>query len=158
MHRKTKASMIVYVDDMLMLAAPRDVSGLRREFEKAVNFKDPEASLARYLGAQYKFADFVPKRLNAARSLSTDMDEYAANAVRRFKDEYRTKLHHVTSAYLSPEELAILGEQAPLMENEKHLPLAIPMRVSHPLLSSFRKQFQCLSCFQKSPIDLGNCS
>ena len=37
--------MIVYVDDMLMLAAPRDVSGFWSEFENIVNFKDPEAPL-----------------------------------------------------------------------------------------------------------------
>ena len=79
--------MIVYVDDMLMLAAPRDVGGFWRELEKAVDFKNPAGPLARYFGAQYKFTDFNPKSPNAPRSLSTDMDEYAANAVRRFKDE-----------------------------------------------------------------------
>ena len=49
--------MIACVDDMLMLAAPKDVSGLWREFERSINVKDPEALLARYLGARYTFRD-----------------------------------------------------------------------------------------------------
>ena len=64
--------MIVYVDDMLMLATPRDVSGFWRELEKPVNFKDPEAPLARCLSAHYKFADFNPKHPNAPSSLPID--------------------------------------------------------------------------------------
>ena len=39
------------------------------------------------------------------------LSEYAANAVSRFKQEYRDKLHHVTSPHQSPEELAQEGEQ-----------------------------------------------
>ena len=50
--------MILYVDDMLMLDAPKDVSKLWRDLEKSINFKDPEAPLTRYLGAQHAFRDF----------------------------------------------------------------------------------------------------
>ena len=44
-------------------------------------------------------------------SMKTDMDEYAVNAVNRFKTEYRKNLHRVTSPYLAPEELAQIGEE-----------------------------------------------
>ena len=43
--------------------------------------------------------------------MKTDMDEYAVNAVNRFKAEYGRKLHHVTSPYLTPEELAQISEE-----------------------------------------------
>ena len=84
-HNKTKASMIVYVDEMLMLAVPKDVSGLWRELERSITFKDPEASLACHLGAHYAFQDFDLKNPEAPRSLSIDMGEFSANALSRFK-------------------------------------------------------------------------
>ena len=39
------------------------MSGFWREFDKAVNFRDPEAPLALYFGAQYKFQYFDPNCL-----------------------------------------------------------------------------------------------
>ena len=103
--------MVVYVDDMLLLAPPKDSNGIWRALEKSVCFKDPEAPLARYLGARYHFSDFDPKRRQAPRLTKTDMDDYAVNAVNRFKAEYGRKLHHVTSPYLAPEELAQICEE-----------------------------------------------
>ena len=54
MHAKTGAAMVVYVDDMMMLSDPRDTDKLWRALEKSVDYKDPEAPMARYLGALYK--------------------------------------------------------------------------------------------------------
>ena len=72
--------MVVYV--MMLLASPKDASGLWR-----VLHKDFEATLERYLGALYNFKDFDPKRLHAPRSVSTSMDDYVVNAIHRFKAE-----------------------------------------------------------------------
>ena len=43
--------------------------------------------------------------------MKNDMDDYAINAVNRFKAEYGRKLHHVMSPYLTLEELGQLGEE-----------------------------------------------
>ena len=64
--------MIVYVDDMLMLAAPKDASSIWRDPERSINLTD--------LGGHYAFHDFDLKNPQAPRSLPTDMDEYAASA------------------------------------------------------------------------------
>ena len=76
--------MVVYVDDMLMLSNPRDTDKLWRALEKGVDYNDPEAPMARYLGALYKFDAFDPKKPRAPRSMLTSMDDYDANAVQRF--------------------------------------------------------------------------
>ena len=79
--------MVVYVDDMLMLSDPRDTDMLWRALEKSVDYKDPGAPMARYLGALYKFEAFDPKKPKAPRSMLTSMDDYIANAVQRFLKE-----------------------------------------------------------------------
>ena len=100
-HAKTKAAMVVYVDDMLLLSSPRDTESLWREFLKIVDYKDPAAPLQRYLGALYQFDAFDPFKPKAPRSLLTSMGDYAANAVQRFKTEFGQKLTRVTSPYIS---------------------------------------------------------
>ena len=77
--------MVVCVDDMAMLSSPKNTIKLWRELEKSVQHNNPEAPLQRYLGAFYKFDAFGEKKLNALRSMMTSMDDYAANAVQRFK-------------------------------------------------------------------------
>ena len=39
----------------------------------------------------------------------TSMDDYASNAVQRFKVDFKVKLTHVTSPYFSSEEIAVDG-------------------------------------------------
>ena len=64
-HAKTKAAMVVYVNDMLLLSAPRDTALLRCELEKNMDYKDPAAPLQRYLGALYLFDAFDPSKPKA---------------------------------------------------------------------------------------------
>ena len=111
-HANSKASVVVYVDDMLLLASPKDSDGIWRALEKRVCFKDPEASLARYLGARCRFSDFDPKRPQAPRFMKTDIDDYAVNVVKRFKAKYGRKLHRVTLPNLALELLAQVGEES----------------------------------------------
>ena len=49
LHGTTRAIIVAYVDDMLLLAKPREVSPLWRSFEKEVMLKDPDVPLTRYL-------------------------------------------------------------------------------------------------------------
>ena len=100
--------MVIYVDDML-LSPPDDTDLLWQELQKSVQFKDPAAPLQRYLGALYHFDVFDSKKPKAPRSLTTSMDDYASNAVQRFKLEFNDKLTHVTSPYFSSEEIAVDG-------------------------------------------------
>ena len=67
--------MSIYVDDMMMRAAPEDIAVLWTVLEKIVDYKDPAAPMARYLGALHKFDAFDEKKPNASRSMLTSMDD-----------------------------------------------------------------------------------
>ena len=101
--------MALYVDDMLLFASPLDTDGLWRDFEKSVQYKHPAAPLQSYLGALYHFDAFGPQKSNAPRSLLTSIDDYVANAVQRFRVEFRDKLTRVISPYLTTEEVSVEG-------------------------------------------------
>ena len=75
--------MVVYIDDMMLLAPPKHTSMLRCELEKSVEYKGLEAPMARYLGTLYKFDAYGEKKPNALRSMLASMDDYGANAVQR---------------------------------------------------------------------------
>ena len=60
-HAKTGAAMVVYVDDRMMCAAPKYITVFWSALEKSVDYKDPAAPMARYLGALYRF-DALTKR------------------------------------------------------------------------------------------------
>ena len=109
-HAKTKAAMVDYVHDMLLLSSPRDTESLWRELAKSVDYKDPAAPLQRYLGAFYKFDAFDPFKPKAQRSLLNSIDDYAANAVQRFKCEFSQKPTRVTSPYITSEEINEIGQ------------------------------------------------
>ena len=108
-HAKSGAVMIVYVDDMLLLASPRDTPRIWRALEKRIKFKDPEAEMSRYLGARYRLDEVNPKRPDEPRRLQTDMDDYVHNACVRFQMEYGGRLQTVTSPFLPPEVVAEEG-------------------------------------------------
>ena len=74
-HAQTKATMVVYVDDMLLLSSPRDTASLWRDLEKSLDYKDPAAPLQRYLGALYQFDAFDPFKPKAPRSLLISIDD-----------------------------------------------------------------------------------
>ena len=108
-HTKSKAIMVVYVDDMLLLASLRDTGRHWRALEKKVDFKEAEGNLERYLGARYRFSDFDTKSPKALRKLLTDMDDYAASACAKFEAEYGKRLSKVSTPHLPAEEVAKLG-------------------------------------------------
>ena len=103
LHQPSHAICVVYVDDMLLLARPKDAGKLWRALESKVHFKDPEQPLTRYLGARYRFDEFNANKPNAVRKVMTDIDEYAINAVNKFKQEYARTLHKVSSPYITNE-------------------------------------------------------
>ena len=108
-HPETGAALIVYVDDLLLTAPPHRASGLWRALERSVQFKDLEAPTARYLGAQYCFDEFDPKKPNAPRTMTTEMNDYIRSAVEKFTAEFGRGLSKVSSPYLTNEEWAEEG-------------------------------------------------
>jgi hypothetical protein len=108
LHLRTKAIMIVYVDDMLLLASKKDSRVHWSVLEKKIDFKDPAQGLARYLGARYSFSPSDGS--DSVRELLTDMDNYVLAAVAKFEKDHGAKLMKVSSPYLSPEEVAKCGE------------------------------------------------
>ena len=76
LHGPTRAIMVVYVDDMILLAKPKDVGSFWRLFDKSVHFKDSsEMPLKRYLVARYQSDEFDNKKQHASRSLRNDTDQ-----------------------------------------------------------------------------------
>ena len=108
-HRRTKAIMIVYVDDMLLVATVKDTRMHWRALERRIDYKDLESELSRYLGARYSFTPPDCKNPDAPRTLLTDMDNYVKNAVAKFETEHGANLTKVTSPYLSNDDVAKEG-------------------------------------------------
>ena len=48
-HARTGAAMVVYADDMLLLASPRGTDSLWRDLAKSVRYNDPATPFQRYL-------------------------------------------------------------------------------------------------------------
>ena len=109
-HKDTGAFMIVYVDDMLMLASFDKTSELWRQIEKKIRFKDPEEDICRYLGARHTLDPYDPKQPQASRIMMTDMDSYTTNAIMKFKEQEQVKLPRVSSPFLTKEEWAQEGQ------------------------------------------------
>ena len=52
LHGPTRAIMVVYIVDMLLLVQTKDGESIWRTLKKSAHFTDPEQPLARYLGAR----------------------------------------------------------------------------------------------------------
>ena len=109
-HKKSGATMVVYVDDLLLIASPSWTNSLWRALEKKVCFKDPEEPIGRYLGAKYCMTNYDETKSDAIRDITIGMHEYALNATARFKEELGRELPRVTSPYITPEEWSKEGE------------------------------------------------
>ncbi|CAK0849503.1 unnamed protein product, partial [Prorocentrum cordatum] len=108
--RPTGAVLVMYVDDMMMVGSGQMCAELWKKLDRNVRFKADAEFLNRYPGAFY---DLTPYDLNvpdAVRTLSINVDEYASNAVNKFRGEHRKPLHRVTSPYLDAEAWAQEGE------------------------------------------------
>ena len=79
--------MVVYVDDILMVAKRTDAMQLWAALDRNVKFKDAAEEIGRYLGANYEYSRYDPKQPNAIRTVSIDMDGYATDATARFERE-----------------------------------------------------------------------
>ena len=105
--------LVVYVDDILLAAAPRLDDKYWQEIEKLVEFKEPAAPITRYLGAQHKFDDYDGKKPDATRMLEVQMEAYIHNAVDKFMLEHGGKLSNaVTSPFIPKRDWSDPTEEA----------------------------------------------
>jgi hypothetical protein len=54
-HIASKAVLVVYVDDLLLVADPRVSDKLWDEIGKVIDFQDPAAPIVRYLGTYHDY-------------------------------------------------------------------------------------------------------
>eukprot|EP00971_Amphidinium_carterae_P307870 6118632-Amphidinium_carterae.1 len=99
------ATLVVYVDDLL-LTAPKDFSGRFWEsLGKALEFKDPAGPLERYLGANHELT-----KHGDCSTMHVHMKGYIDAAVKRFTSEWGQTLQKVRSPYLGKDEIECEGE------------------------------------------------
>jgi hypothetical protein len=106
-HEETRAVLVTYVDDMLMVAHDDIMKWLWKNLDKRIKFKDPAEEIKRYLGAYHRYTPYAQERADAVRELGISMRAYTEQAVSRYLAEVGdVKLRRVSTPYLSPEEWA----------------------------------------------------
>eukprot|EP00971_Amphidinium_carterae_P081414 1610790-Amphidinium_carterae.1 len=86
------ACLVTYVDDLLLVAPDGFAKSFWRRLEKMLEFKEVEAPLYRYLGANHSIVNGTMK---------VEMSGYAQKAVSRFEDELGCKLRTVSTPYIA---------------------------------------------------------
>ena len=94
------ACLVTYVDDLLLIA-PKDVATkFWRDIEKEVEFKESEAPIGRYLGANHHLCTLEGGDCRSGK-MEVEMKGYLADAVTRFEQELGSKLRRVHTPYVS---------------------------------------------------------
>eukprot|EP00971_Amphidinium_carterae_P342057 6481210-Amphidinium_carterae.2 len=86
------ACLVPYVDDLLLIAPSTFANSFWRGLEKKLEFKEVEAPLYRYLGANHTIGDGM---------IRVEMSGYAKKAVDRFEKELGKSLHLAQMPYIS---------------------------------------------------------
>jgi hypothetical protein len=79
-HLATASSLVVYVDDLLMIAAREHEDALWAGIEKHIIFSEPALPIDRYLGAHYVIEKFKDKHNTECMSFSVEMSDFCASA------------------------------------------------------------------------------
>eukprot|EP00971_Amphidinium_carterae_P349384 6490992-Amphidinium_carterae.1 len=86
------ACLVTYVDDLLLVSPESFANEFWRSLEKKLEFKEREAPLYRYLGANHSIT---------GGTMEVEMCGYAQKAVDRFEDELGLKLRVAHTPYVS---------------------------------------------------------
>jgi hypothetical protein len=81
-----RASMVVYVDDLLLSCPPQHTNAIWRSIEAGIKFKEAESPLDRYLGIQHTAV--VAGRVT---TMQVEMQSFLQSAVTRYCDEVGVK-------------------------------------------------------------------
>jgi len=95
-HIASKAVLVVYVDDLLLVADPRVSDKLWDEIGKVIDFQDPAAPIVRYLGTYHDY-----RQENKDTKLKTQMKKFLEDAAKVYMEEIGVKsLAKVDTPYL----------------------------------------------------------
>ena len=78
---------IVYVDDVMLIASRENAFGHWKAIVAKVYVKDEAAPLSRYLVAQYRLDEYDAKSPLAVRSLTVSMTDYYRAVVGKFVED-----------------------------------------------------------------------
>eukprot|EP00971_Amphidinium_carterae_P352249 6492506-Amphidinium_carterae.1 len=93
------ASLVIYVDDMMMCAPDSECKRLWTEIDTRVEFRDPPEDVAKYLGAGHNISV-----VDGSIHMEVEMHDYLRCAIERFKSEYQRELRQVSTPYVSDDE------------------------------------------------------
>jgi hypothetical protein len=86
-HAITGSTLVVYVDDLLLIADPKIEASLWAGIEKHIVFSEPALPVDRYLGAHYTMEDFTDQGGFPAVRFSVEMGEFCTTACQAFSDD-----------------------------------------------------------------------
>ncbi|WP_288992781.1 hypothetical protein, partial [uncultured Marinobacter sp.] len=105
-HSATSSSLVVYVDDLLMISAPEHEEALWAGIEKHINFSEPAEPIDRYLGAHYVMEKFKDEHGKECMSFSFEMSDFCSSACRAYEADVQKiigaahlKLHKADTPY-----------------------------------------------------------
>ena len=99
--------LVVYVDDLMLCTTSIEQENHWKSIDEAVEFKEPPAPIARFIGAQYELTPFAAGSPLADRELSIDMRSYVKNMANRFSTESGIKLRTVSTPFLPDDQWAV---------------------------------------------------
>eukprot|EP00971_Amphidinium_carterae_P116855 2314279-Amphidinium_carterae.1 len=88
------ATMVVYVDDLLVSATEEETNKIWKELEEDVEFKDPPAEVSRYLGANHQVHEEKGKTL-----MRVEMIGYTTAAIHKFEGDLGETLREAATPF-----------------------------------------------------------
>jgi hypothetical protein len=121
-HAATESTLVVYVDDLLMVAAREHEQALWAAIEKHIDFSEPALPIDRYLGAHYIMEKFNDKHGKECMSFSVEMSDFLASACKAYEADVlrisgaaNLKLQKADTPYQSEDTAGDSDEPAGLM-------------------------------------------
>ena len=100
-HKKTKAPLAVYVDDLLMTAPPSHEKELRKALEAQIHFDEEPSKLVRFLGAHHDLS-----KRSTMTTGKVQIREFLLDAVARYLEKTSEKSLSVARTPYLPENFS----------------------------------------------------
>ncbi len=118
-HAATTSTLVVYVDDLLLVASLEHEQALWAGIEKHINFGEPAKPIDRYLGAHYVMEKFKDEHGKECTSFSVEMSDFCASACRVYEADVQKiigaaslKLHKADTPYAAEDTAGDTDEPA----------------------------------------------
>eukprot|EP00972_Heterocapsa_arctica_P059423 8762006-Heterocapsa_arctica.AAC.1 len=86
-HAAKSSTLVVYVDDLLMVGGPLHQSRLRKELEGVVAFSDPALPVDRYLGAHDILKNYTDATGQECIRFEVDVKEFCQSACGAYQED-----------------------------------------------------------------------